>query len=121
MTAQTALFLAGLLQIGGIVVTFCGAVRTWNTFSPNERILDSTRTRIGRVSATIHRRIKHHHRTETLRSLRILAVFICPAPEDHKEVREHALEPLRDDARAIITAQTKARLARLFDEWTASI
>ena len=63
MTAQTALFLAGLLQIGGIVVTFCGAVRTWNTFSPNERILDSTRTRIGRVSATIHRRIKHHHRT----------------------------------------------------------
>jgi hypothetical protein len=48
-------------------------------------------------------------------------VFICPAPEDHKEVREHALEPLRDDARAIITAQTKARLARLFDEWTASI
>lgn len=58
---------------------------------------------------------------ETLRSLRILAVFICPAPEDHKEVREHALEPLRDDARMIITAQTKARLARLFDEWTASI
>jgi len=58
---------------------------------------------------------------ETLRSLRILAVFICPAPEDHKEVREHALEPLYDDARAIITAQTKARLARLFDEWTASI
>lgn len=54
---------------------------------------------------------------DTLRSLRILAVFICPAPEDHKEVREHALKPLGDDARAILTAQTKARLGALFDEW----
>lgn len=56
-------------------------------------------------------------REEALRSLRILAVFTCPAPEKHKEVREHALKPLGDDARRIITEQTKARLAKLFDEW----
>jgi hypothetical protein len=57
-------------------------------------------------------------REEALRSLRILAVFICPAPEKHKEVREHALKPLGDDARQIITEQTKAQLEKLFDEWT---
>ena len=54
---------------------------------------------------------------DTLRSLRILAVFTCPAPEHHKEVREHALKPLGDDARKILTEQTKTRLAKLFDEW----
>jgi len=58
---------------------------------------------------------------DALRSLRILAVFICPAPEDHKEVRERALKPLGDDARNILTAQTKARLAKLFDEWMTGI
>ncbi|PZS24283.1 MAG: hypothetical protein DLM61_22500 [Pseudonocardiales bacterium] len=55
-------------------------------------------------------------REDALRSLRILAVFTCPAPEKHKEVREHALKPLGDDARGILTAQTKTRLAKLFDE-----
>ncbi|MGH8904533.1 MAG: hypothetical protein ACRDYA_23335 [Egibacteraceae bacterium] len=55
---------------------------------------------------------------DVLRSLRILAVFTCPAPENHKEVREHALKPLGDDAKKILTEQTKKRLAKLFDEWT---
>lgn len=54
---------------------------------------------------------------DAVRSLRILAVFICPSPEDHKEVREHALKPLDDDARNILTQETKKRLAKLFDEW----
>ena len=58
---------------------------------------------------------------DTLRSLRIIAVFICPAPEDHKEVREHALKPLSNDARKILTAQTEARLTKLFDEWMTGI
>lgn len=56
---------------------------------------------------------------DALRSLRILAVFTCPAPEKHKEVCDHALKPLGDDAKKILTAQTKARLAKLFDEWTS--
>ncbi len=56
-------------------------------------------------------------REEALRNLRILAVFTCPAPEKHKEVREHALKPLGDDARQILTEKTKERLAKLFDEW----
>lgn len=54
---------------------------------------------------------------DALRSLRILAVFTCPAPEKHKEVRDHALKPLGDDAKKILTEQTKTRLTKLFDEW----
>jgi hypothetical protein len=58
---------------------------------------------------------------DAVRSLRILAVFICPAPEDHQEVRDHALKPLGDDVRRILTDETKERLAKLFNEWTQTI
>jgi hypothetical protein len=44
-------------------------------------------------------------------------VFICPAPEDHPEIREHAMKPLGDDARQILTDETRHRLALLFTEW----
>lgn len=39
-------------------------------------------------------------------------LFSCPAPEDHDEVRRHALKPLGDDVAGIITTQTKERLAK---------
>ncbi|WP_143250006.1 hypothetical protein [Amycolatopsis sacchari] len=55
---------------------------------------------------------------DAIRSLRILAVFSCPAPEGHDEVREHALKPLADDPRGILAAQTRELLAKLFKEWT---
>jgi hypothetical protein len=54
---------------------------------------------------------------EALRALRVLAVFLCPAPEKHEAVRRHALKPLGDDATKILTDQTTARLAVLFAEW----
>ncbi|AVT35997.1 hypothetical protein C6W10_05440 [Plantactinospora sp. BB1] len=54
---------------------------------------------------------------EALRALRILAVFICPAPRRHPEVRRYALKPLGEDVHHILTAQTEARLAELFAEW----
>ncbi|NKQ53984.1 hypothetical protein HFP15_13940 [Amycolatopsis sp. K13G38] len=54
---------------------------------------------------------------ETLRSLRFLALFSCPAPERHREVREHAVKPLGDDAVGILTERTRKRLAQLFQEW----
>ncbi|WP_433082340.1 hypothetical protein ACQP1P_01470 [Dactylosporangium sp. CA-052675] len=44
-----------------------------------------------------------------LRSLRVLAVFMCPAPEAHAEVREHALGP----AAGMLTERTRDRLQRL--------
>lgn len=54
---------------------------------------------------------------KALRALRILAVFACPAPEDHAEVRKHALEPLATDSREILTEQTKKRLGELLPTW----
>lgn len=57
---------------------------------------------------------------DVVRSLRVLAVFVCPAPEEHEEVREYALKPLGDDARRILTEQMKAQLTRLFDKWMTS-
>ncbi|WP_435209402.1 hypothetical protein [Micromonospora sp. bgisy143] len=54
---------------------------------------------------------------EALRALRILAVFICPAPAQHPAVRQHALKPLGEDATKILTDQTKTRLAELFTDW----
>ncbi|WP_146247451.1 hypothetical protein [Micromonospora arborensis] len=56
---------------------------------------------------------------EALRALRILAVFICPAPAQHPAVRQHALKPLGEDATKILTDQTKTRLAELFTDWRA--
>lgn len=43
---------------------------------------------------------------DDLRPLRVLAVFMCPAPEAHAEVREHALGP----AVGMLTEQTRERL-----------
>lgn len=40
---------------------------------------------------------------DALRALRILAVFICPAPEEHEAVRQHALKPLHNVVAAIGT------------------
>lgn len=52
-----------------------------------------------------------------LRTLRILAVFICPAPQKHKEVHIHALRPLGEDVRGYLTEQTKEHLKEAFAGW----
>lgn len=51
---------------------------------------------------------------DLLRALRIFAVFVCPAPARHVEVREHALEPLGEDARGYLTEQTREYLGQVF-------
>ncbi|MEU7713153.1 hypothetical protein AB0B03_14470 [Micromonospora chalcea] len=53
---------------------------------------------------------------EALRALRILAVFICPAPAQHPALRQHALTPVGEDATKILTDRTRARLAELFTD-----
>ena len=54
---------------------------------------------------------------ELLRSLRILAVFICPAPEEHAEVRIYAVKPLTGDARDYLTEETKTQLTESFPDF----
>lgn len=57
---------------------------------------------------------------ELLRNLRMLAVFICPAPEKHEEVRNHAVDPLVKDACGYVSAETKEWLGKQFDQWIES-
>ncbi|WP_148311575.1 hypothetical protein [Amycolatopsis japonica] len=54
---------------------------------------------------------------ELLRNLRMLAVFICPAPEKHEEVRNHAVDPLVKDACGYVSAEAKEWLGKQFDQW----
>lgn len=55
-----------------------------------------------------------------LLALRILAVFTCPAPEDHTEVRKYALEPLASDGREILTNRVKEWLGDLLPDWSTN-
>ncbi len=51
-----------------------------------------------------------------LRALRILAILTCPAPEQHKEVRDECIKPL---GKEILSTETKDRLkAVLMKDWT---
>jgi hypothetical protein len=50
-----------------------------------------------------------------LRAIRMLAVMICPAPEQHREVAKYCLHPLIGE---VLTALTKQRLeAALLPDW----
>lgn len=51
---------------------------------------------------------------DLLRALRIIAVFICPGPSTHVEVRKHALAPLGEDVKGYLTGQTKEYLGQVF-------
>ncbi|OXM67238.1 hypothetical protein CF165_17530 [Amycolatopsis vastitatis] len=58
---------------------------------------------------------------DLLRNLRIIAIFICPAPGNHKEVLEHAVDPLLRDARNYISDETKQWLATQFKQWADGV
>jgi hypothetical protein len=52
---------------------------------------------------------------EPLRTIRMLAVMICPAPEDHGEVAKHCLHPLIGEC---VSDVTKQRLTQVLpEEW----
>ncbi|MEV6624815.1 hypothetical protein AB0M83_22995 [Amycolatopsis sp. NPDC051106] len=58
---------------------------------------------------------------ELLRNLRMLAVFICPAPEAHEEVEDHAVDPLIKDVRDFVSDETKEWLAQQFEQWSVGV
>lgn len=55
--------------------------------------------------------------TDTLRVLRMLAIFTCPSVEHHPEVYKHAVRPLMGDAQEIITDEIKTHVVTLFTAW----
>ncbi|MET7876398.1 hypothetical protein ABZS52_05620 [Micromonospora profundi] len=54
---------------------------------------------------------------DTVRVLRMLAVFACPSVERHRDVYQHALVPLMGDGRGLVTEEIKAQVATLFTAW----
>ncbi|MGC4846992.1 hypothetical protein ACLQ3F_07120 [Micromonospora sp. DT15] len=54
---------------------------------------------------------------DTVRVLRMLAVFACPWVEQHRDVYQHALVPLMDDGRGLVAEEVKAQVATLFTAW----
>ncbi|GGK94000.1 hypothetical protein [Mangrovihabitans endophyticus] len=54
---------------------------------------------------------------DTLRVLRMLALFTCPSVEHHPEVYKHAARPLMEDGLNVISQETKEQLAALFAAW----
>ncbi len=59
MTAADLLVLVGgILQVVGVMVTFDGARRSWNEFSPEERLLDDPLRRIRTFVHTIYVRTR---------------------------------------------------------------
>jgi hypothetical protein len=54
---------------------------------------------------------------KSLRALRILTVFACPAIEQHRDVYEHAVMPLQDDGHELVTEKVKTWMTVLFRAW----
>ncbi|MET7669560.1 hypothetical protein [Micromonospora luteifusca] len=54
---------------------------------------------------------------DTVRVLRMLAVFACPSVERHRDVYQHALVPLMADGRGLVAEEVKAQVATLFTAW----
>lgn len=58
---------------------------------------------------------------KALTALRILAVFACPAPERHPELRKYALEPLAAEGNEFVSAEVKKWLYEVLPDWPESL
>ncbi|MFG3644148.1 hypothetical protein ACGF3C_28150 [Micromonospora sp. NPDC047762] len=54
---------------------------------------------------------------DTVRVLRMLAVFACPSVERHQGVYQHALVPLMGDGQGLVADEVKAQVSTLFTAW----
>ncbi|MEH0974045.1 hypothetical protein V6U77_23225 [Micromonospora sp. CPCC 205546] len=75
---------------------------------------------VDRVWSALARLLEAHFPllgTDTLRVLRMLAIFTCPSVEHHPAVYKHAVRPLMGDAHEIITDEIKTHVVTLFSAW----
>jgi hypothetical protein len=54
---------------------------------------------------------------DTLRVLRMLALFACPSVDHHPAVYQHAARPLMGDARNVVSDGIRAQVGTLFAAW----
>ncbi|MEV4822063.1 hypothetical protein [Micromonospora sp. NPDC049274] len=75
---------------------------------------------VDKVWAALMRLLEAHFPllgTDTVRVLRMLAVFACPSVERHRDVYQHAVVPLMGDAKGFVSEDVKAQVVTLFTAW----
>ncbi|WP_433260328.1 hypothetical protein ACQPWR_17040 [Micromonospora vinacea] len=75
---------------------------------------------VDRVWSALTRLLEAHFPllgADTVRVLRMLAVFACPSVERHRDVYQHALVPLMGDGQGLVAEEIKAQVATLFTAW----
>jgi hypothetical protein len=56
--ASWFIIVGGVMQVAGVIVTFTGAMRTWNEFSPDERLFANEMRHVRSFAYSIHRRFR---------------------------------------------------------------
>ncbi|MFD6563867.1 hypothetical protein [Micromonospora profundi] len=75
---------------------------------------------VDKVWAALTRLLEAHFPllgADTVRVLRMLAVFACPSVERHRDVYQHAVVPLMGDAQGFVAEDVKAQVVTLFTAW----
>jgi hypothetical protein len=75
---------------------------------------------IDRVWSALARLLEAHFPLfgeDTLRVLRMLALFACPSVEQHPEVYKYTAKPLMGDALKVVSDEVKAQVSTLFTAW----
>lgn len=75
---------------------------------------------VDKVWAALSRLIRAHFPIvgdDTLRVLRILALFACPSVDQHPDVYKYAARPLMGDAQKLISDEVKETTITLFTSW----
>ncbi|MFC4068289.1 hypothetical protein [Actinoplanes subglobosus] len=75
---------------------------------------------IDRVWSALARLVEAHFPLlgdDTLRALRMLALFACPSVERHPQVYQYTAEPLMGDALNLVSEEVKEQVSTLFNAW----
>ncbi|WP_433722926.1 hypothetical protein ACQP2Y_45295 [Actinoplanes sp. CA-051413] len=75
---------------------------------------------VDRVWSALARLVEAHFPLlgkDTLRVLRMLALFTCPSVEQHPEVYKYTAKPLMGDALRLVSDGIKAQATALFTAW----
>ena len=113
--------LGGFAQLGGIVAASIGATKTWNEFSPNERILDPTRNRVaaayGRLEVKVRRVLGLQQRPLDVRIGTVCtSVAVASAFQVRTQFNELDLELPIEEALRQLDIRSRDMLDRLYSE-----
>ncbi|WP_045747746.1 hypothetical protein [Actinoplanes rectilineatus] len=77
---------------------------------------------VDKVGSALGRLVEAHFPLlgeDTLRVLRMLALFVCPSVDRHADVYRYAVQPLTAEGTTFLIAETRDQVTALFTEWWA--